>query len=542
MIATAPWAAALLLAPALLSTPAHAQDAHTLFEVRGDVLAAAAAGDVDADGTPDFLVGRASGRTEVRSGRTGQVLHESLFSQPSSGQPFFGAAGDLDRDGHADWFVRSFVYSGRTGELLFRAPGELLVRIGDVDGNGVRELLASQPDASIVRCGGDQLTIGVGASTGKAWVLTGPRGEVLYELEDRAGSKSFGGALAALGDLDHDGVDDFAVLDQTLGFGNVRPCGLARTTVHAFSSRTGEHLWQVTTNALDVAALDDLNGDGAAEIAVGNYGVDILSGADGTLLTTFAAGGTNALDFVGVELDRAPDLDGDGVRELLVAGNQRATSGLFGSSFSTGPGFVAVLSPMTGAILSRVEGDDLYDAFGTWIASLGDVNGDDAFDYVAFATSGTGDDYVRVVSTAALTLASDVHDVSIASGGVQRLTIDVGDSAGSSVGLLLGSLTGTGPGVSFGGARLPLVPDAYFRSLLVGEATLLNASPHIQLDANGRAVRDVVVPAGLPLTLAGRTVFHAFVLFDPSAPFDPTVDRTPRALVVSPFVPLSLVP
>jgi|GEM_PF-1425965 len=81
---------------------------------------------------------------------------------------------------------------------------------------------------------------------------------------------------------------------------------------------------------------------------------------------------------------------------------------------------------------------------------------------------------------------------------------------------IVGSATGTSPGVVIAPTVVvPLVPDAY------GASTVFNAGlPPIVgsiglLDADGVSARSFVVPVGLSPALAGLTLHHAFLVYDP---------------------------
>jgi len=131
----------------------------------------AVAGDVDGDGTPDVYVsdwqnaakGQATGRVYVHSGADGHRLF--AFTGESAGEGFGtspSTAGDVDRDGHADFIVgawqysgaalsggRAYLYSGADGRLMktftCRTPGDAFgfdaVALGDVDGDGTIDFL-----------------------------------------------------------------------------------------------------------------------------------------------------------------------------------------------------------------------------------------------------------------------------------------------------------------------------------------------------------------------------------------------------------------
>jgi len=138
-------------------------------------------GDVDADGTPDLYAGdyaddahgEESGRVHVLSGRTGERLLElegrSEWGGLGTG---YGRVGDVDGDGHADILAGSwrnndgaeaggaaFLYSGSDGRLLAcftgRFPGRTFghdaIGIGDVDGDGLIDLLITNAGNSGVQ-------------------------------------------------------------------------------------------------------------------------------------------------------------------------------------------------------------------------------------------------------------------------------------------------------------------------------------------------------------------------------------------------------
>ena len=107
------------------------------------------AGNVDDDSYADVIIGarlndaggNAAGRAYVYSGQTGALLH--TFTGEGAGDSFgfsVSGVGDVNKDGYADLFVgatspsrigfntgdpgRAYVYSGRTGSLLYLFRGE----------------------------------------------------------------------------------------------------------------------------------------------------------------------------------------------------------------------------------------------------------------------------------------------------------------------------------------------------------------------------------------------------------------------------------
>lgn len=274
----------------------------------GDIFGNAidAAGDVDADGVPDFIVGApengdpipnyGAGYAKVFSGRTGAVLHH--FTGRSIGFEHGHAVagvGDVDGDGHADVAVAAvlddigpgvgaaFVYSGRTGALLHTlrgAPrvdhfGVSLAGVGDVDGDGV-------PDIGV---GCVELTSGV---PGHVSIFSGRTGARVRYVAGSAPSDMFGMSVCAVGDLDRDGFADFA----TGAPGARNSFGAA----YVYRGRDGSLLRTIVGKTRGGAftfpmAAADINRDGYVDLVIGERGaaqslgrVYVVSGVNATAL------------------------------------------------------------------------------------------------------------------------------------------------------------------------------------------------------------------------------------------------------------------
>lgn len=107
--------------------------------------------------------------------------------------------------------------------------------------------------------------------------------------------------------------------------------------------------------------------------------------------------------------------------------------------------------------------------------------------------------------------------LSLASPGVQDLLLRAGSERAGDLFFLLGSASGTAPGLPLGGFSLPLVADGYTQ-LLVNTAGAGVLAPFLgQLDDGGRADATFTLPAGLPASLAGAKLHHAFFTFDEQA-------------------------
>lgn len=162
--------------------------------------------------------------------------------------------------------------------------GAAVAALGDLDGHGPGDVAATAPGD------GDGGSYGVSAR-GAVWVLfLDAQGSLRTHQKisvAQAGftgaldpGDSFGSALAGLGDLDGDGVEDLAVGaygDDGSNFGAVwilflRPDGTvkAHQKISATARGFGGELAFGDSLGGSLAAVGDLDGDGRSELAVGN--------------------------------------------------------------------------------------------------------------------------------------------------------------------------------------------------------------------------------------------------------------------------------
>lgn len=347
----------------------------------------------------------------------------------------------------------------------------ILLTSGVMNGNHPR-LLAnwgpSQVLAAMVAPPGN----GIADSTQNVKIASGtPNGPTL------ADDDGFGGSVAALGDLDGDGVTDLAVGargDDTGGFfcGAVHVLfmnanGTVKNTVTiASETNGGPRLVDGDVFGFSVAALGDLDSDGVTDLAVGATGDDdgeselgavhvLFLNANGTVksstkITQELNGGPalSNLDQFGFSLAPLSDLDGDGVTDLAVGAIGDDTAGidrgavyvLFLNANGTVKSTITLTSGTNGCP-TLADGD----LFGFSLASLGDLNSDGVTDLAVGAigddSGGAGRGAVHVLFMNAngtvkdsLKLASDTH-------GGPTLADD--DSFGTSL-ASLGDLNGDG--------------------------------------------------------------------------------------------------
>lgn len=202
--------------------------------------------------------------------------------------------------------------------------------------------------------------------------------ETLFTVEGDGAGDRFGYALSALGDVNGDGVRDWAVgapfNDQNRGdSGQVRVhSGADGSLLLTLLGETPGDLFGTS-----VCGLADLDGDGRADLAVGAHAEStngaaagvayVFSGSTGALL--FSVRGAHAGDQLGFALADAGDLDGDGIDDLLVGARGDDGNG-------TNAGAALLISGQTGLEIRRFEGSSAHDLFGSALCSLGDLDGD----------------------------------------------------------------------------------------------------------------------------------------------------------------------
>jgi hypothetical protein len=372
----------------LFGAPARARAQTPLVTLAGDMegeyfgFAVSAAGDVDADGVPDYVVGSdihtsgSKGRVWIYSGATHQVLH-TLEATWTGGfkKVSLAPAGDFDLDGHDDVLVgvpagnlnrgMALIVSGLDGSVLHTFSGaafedgfgESVGNAGDVNGDGRPDLIIGVPYRDV---GGVE-------NVGAAVVYSGADASLLLTFVGTTYTGFLGSAVNGIGDVDGDEHDDVAIGERT-----ATASGPGK--LHIRSGFDGSLIRVHSGSSLgrNVVGLGDVNRDGVPDYAAGcpfsfppSAGhVWVFSGLDGSLLHEFA--GQVVGETFGCAIASAGDVDGDSVSDILIgAQGQQSTTGR-----------AELYSGSDWSRLQTFSGDVLQDLFGKSVAGVGDTNGD----------------------------------------------------------------------------------------------------------------------------------------------------------------------
>ncbi|MEQ8763421.1 MAG: hypothetical protein RL885_05815 [Planctomycetota bacterium] len=271
--------------------------------------------------------------------------------------------GDIDDDGHADVIIRQLslnraeVRSGKTGEII---------RSHSIVADNPR---FGHPHPPIGDLDGDGISdyaitaFGRSGFPGTIRLFSGASGAQLTIISEGEHDERFATAMAS-DDIDGDGIDDLWI--SHVGARIWSPYRPGK--VHVYSGATFDKLFELIGQGSEfgvaIEALGDIDGDAVPDFAVASNAsdqqVEVISGADGSRLRVLESGSPTNSGF-GRALAALPDLDGDGKQELLIGSDG------WDVSAHDNRGSVMIYSPATNIVLDQWYGVEPEEHLGSFV-------------------------------------------------------------------------------------------------------------------------------------------------------------------------------
>jgi hypothetical protein len=340
---------------------------------------AGSAGDVNGDGYDDLLVGAPLADGSGENEGCAWLFLGSAFGPPTSPSWTFrggqasafagasvGAAGDVNADGYADVLVGAYQYDGAVTDegavFVFHGSasglsfvpdltllggqqdclfGFAVASAGDVNGDGFSDVIVGAPGFASGGSAGGRVFVHLGSAAGlgsqPVWTADGEQAEA-----------RFGSAVAAAGDVDGDGYGDVLVVARfhSAGETDEGKAFLYRGSVRGLSAspdweREGE---QAGAELSAASSAGDVNADGYGDVLLGiprftqtfsqEGAVELYLGSAAGLAGTpawSAFGGSAGASF-GSSVAGRGDVVGDGLTDLLIGARGYADSSAGGGA------------------------------------------------------------------------------------------------------------------------------------------------------------------------------------------------------------------
>lgn len=376
-------------------------------------------GDVNGDGFSDVIVGapfwnvspiQTQGRVYIYFGGTdADNIPDIVLDRANFGPAFFGlsvaCAGDVDADGYSDILIgaplatneggvtptgRAFIYKfSATGLNIANMRfddgytsilGWCVSEAGDLNGDGFDDFVVGAPYYTEYQF------------EGRAYVFFG--GNVVNSNPDLIlyqgfPNEFFGTSVAAAGDINGDGYDDLLVGAPTSNYAAINGGSvyiyLGGAAMDNYPDREIHGIVNYLYLGHDVSGAGDLNSDGFDDFMISATGYDsfrgavyIHKGSPGiTISDDLILYGEATQDEFGSSISNAADLNGDGYDDIIV-----------GAEYNNGNGssyiyYGGIEMDDIADLLMNGEADE--DGFGNSVGTAGDINNDGFSDVIVGA-------------------------------------------------------------------------------------------------------------------------------------------------------------
>ncbi|MDR6808333.1 hypothetical protein J2Y45_005317 [Dyadobacter sp. BE34] len=395
----------------------------------------AGAGDVDADGFSDVIIGaRYYTNGQGQDGEGAAFIYRGTASGLDTGNPVViegdqydaalgnkvCSAGDVNGDGYSDVLISAYLYDGQYSATQIKDEGRVFLHMGSSTGitaQPVRTFAGGHIDdrlGSSIACAGDVNGDGysdilLGAqyydngqfNEGAVFVCHGSKNGIVgppaSTLESNQADGWFGTAVASAGDVNGDGYSDILIGCYTFDNGQ-------KDEGHVFlyhGGAEGVGTNELTTLSLgsiygalagsSVASAGDVNSDGFDDIIMGAPDYDYMGQSGGVALVYYGSlTGINTGNYLilsknqpgshfGTSVAGAGDIDGDGYGDIIIGardyteGNSKEGIAVIYKGSNSG------INPNTSQTLQK---DVANAGFGASVSGAGDINRDGFADVI----------------------------------------------------------------------------------------------------------------------------------------------------------------